>query len=258
MTPKLDDLLSNLLDGNIKKVLIGLHWTAVVTEIEGRPRCGLASTLRKPHQHHGEPDVSQAGQLENLSGPALAILAKSDDPTLAGVGVAAINALLPHHPEAWFDLNAEEVLAKRGLGKKVALIGHFPFVPRLRNRVGELLVLEQHSQPGDLPAESAAEILPQVDVVAITGTALINHTLDELLAYCPTQALIIMLGPSTPLSPVLFDYGIDILCGSVVTAITPVLATVGQGGNFRQVRRAGVRTVTMVRPGYNYEDTRSD
>jgi uncharacterized protein (DUF4213/DUF364 family) len=168
--------------------------------------------------------------------------------------VAAINALLPHHPDAWIDLNAENVLAKHGAGKRVALIGHFPFVDRLREDVGELLVLEQNPQPGDFPAAAAAEILPQVDVVAITGTSLINHTLDELRALCSTKALIILLGPSTPLSPVLFDHGIDILCGSVVTTIEPVFKIIGQGGNFRQVRRAGVRTVTMVRPGYNYED----
>ena len=184
MNPALDDLLSNLLEGNITKVLIGLHWTAVVAEAKGQQRCGLASTLSNSHHRHGSPDVPQAGQLEDLPGSTLAMLAKSDQPILASVGVAAINALLPHHPETWIDLNAEQVLAKHGFGKKVALIGHFPFVSRLRSRVGELLVLEQNPKPGDLPAGSAAEILPQTDVVAITGTTLINHTLDELLAFC--------------------------------------------------------------------------
>lgn len=244
----LDYVLKTNFDGRISQVLIGLHWTAVVAEIGGQQRCGLASTLSKPHHYHGVPDVPQAGRLENLSGSALAALAKSDEPILASVGVATINALLPHHPEAWTDLNAEEVLAKHGVDKKVALLGHFPFVDRLRSRVGELLILEQRPQPGDLPAVATAEILPQADVVAITGTSLINHTLDELIALCSTQALIILLGPSTPLSPVLFDHGFDILCGSVVTAVGPVMKVVGQGGNFRQVRHAGVRTVTMARP----------
>ncbi len=247
----MDDLLSNLLDGRKIKVLIGLHWTAVVAEVDGEQRCGLASTLSRPHHHHGKPDVPQAGQLEDLPGSALAMLAKSERPILASVGMAAINALLPFHPENWIDLNAEQVLAKHGPGKKVALIGHFPFVNRLRRRVGELLVLEQQPLPGDLPAGSAAEILPQADVVAITGTTLINHTLDELLAFCSTRALVILLGPSTPLSPALFDHGIDILCGSVVTAIEPVLRVVGHGGTFRQLHRAGVRTVAMTQPGYN-------
>ena len=56
------------------------------------------------------------------------------------------------------------------------------------------------------------------------------------------------MGPSTLLRPVLFDYGIDLLCGSIVSDIEPVVRTVQQGGNFRQVHRAGVRLVTTARP----------
>ena len=203
MSRILDDLLSNLPEGKVIQVLIGLHWTAVIVEIENWQHCGLASTLSRRHHHHGQPDVPQAGQLEDLSGSAMAFLAKSDDPALASVGVAAINALLPRNPASWRDMNAEELLAKHGRDKKRALIGHFPFVPRLRSHVGELLVIEQHPQPGDFPASSAVKILPQADVVAITGTTLINHTLDDLLALCSAKALIVILGPSTPLSLVL-------------------------------------------------------
>ena len=55
-----------------------------------------------------------------------------------------------------------------------------------------------------------------------------------------------LLGPSTPLSPVMFDYGVDLLAGSIIEKIEPVLQVVSQGGNFRQVRRAGVRLVTIT------------
>jgi uncharacterized protein (DUF4213/DUF364 family) len=54
-----------------------------------------------------------------------------------------------------------------------------------------------------------------------------------------------MLGPSTPLSPVLFDHGMDILSGSIVVDRDRVLDCISQGANFRQVR--GVRKVTMRR-----------
>jgi uncharacterized protein (DUF4213/DUF364 family) len=242
----LDHLIESAFDSQIVKVLIGLHWIAVVADGQ---RCGLASTLYPGEHKHGHTDITQAGKLADLSGSDLVLMSRSDQPLTAGVGLAALNALLPQHPENWVDLNAEEVLAEHGAGKNVALIGHFPFVPRLRSRVGRLFVLEQSPQPGDLPADSAAEVLPRAEVIAITGTTLINHTLDELLRLCPPEALVILLGPSTPLSPLLFDHGLDILCGSVVESIDPVLDVVGQGGNFRQVHRAGVRTVTMIRSG---------
>lgn len=253
MSRILNALLNTSLNGNIIQVLIGLHWTAVVVEVKGERRCGLASTLSPPHHIHGEVDVPEAGRLADMDVPALLELAKSERPLLAGVGVATINALLRPDPERLLDLNAEDVIAAQGAGKKVALIGHFPFVPRLRSRVDTLWVLEQTLQPGDLPASDAPEVLPGAEVVAITGTTLINHTLGKLLAYCSPQTTVILLGPSTPLSPLLFDQkqggGIDILCGSVVFDIDPVLRVVGQGGNFRQVRRAGVQPVTMARPG---------
>lgn len=241
-----DKLLPTLPDGKCVQVCIGLHWTAVVLEVQGELRCGLASTFSGGHVH-GEPDVPQAGLLEQLRGQELTTLAREEKLSLASVGVAAINALLPRQPESWKELNAEEVIAKHGTGKSVALVGHFPFVSRLRTRVGELNVLEQQPQPGDFPAHFSEEIIPKADVVAITGTTLINHTLNNLLVLCPTDAVVILLGPSTFLSPILFDYGIDLLCGSVVTNIESVLKTVRQGGNFRQVHKAGVQLVSMSR-----------
>lgn len=249
----LDDLLACLPGAKVKEVCIGLHWTAVVIEAGGKRRCGLASTLAGGHNHSGQPDVPLAGQLAMCSGLELAAFARSEHPVLAGIGVAAINALLPPQPESWFDGNAEEVIAARGAGRTVALVGHFPFVPRLRSRVGALHVLDFQPREGDLPAEAAPDVLMNADVVAITGTTLINHTLEGLLNLCSSHALVLILGPSTPLSPVLFEHGIDLMCGSVVTAIEPVLRAVRQGANFRQVHRAGVRLVNVGRPDLRWE-----
>jgi uncharacterized protein (DUF4213/DUF364 family) len=79
--------------------------------------------------------------------------------------------------------------------------------------------------------------------------ALINHTLEPLLELCAPDALVVVLGPSTPMSPVLFEYGVDILAGSQIIDIEGVLRTVCQGGNFRQVHRAGVKLITQQREG---------
>jgi uncharacterized protein (DUF4213/DUF364 family) len=111
--------------------------------------------------------------------------------------------------------------------------------------VGTLQVLEQQPQGKDLPAEAASKVIPRADVVAITGTTLINHTFEELMALCRPEALVLVLGPSTPLSPILFDYGVHLLSGSVVEDVEAVLRAVSQGANFRQVHQHGVRLVTM-------------
>jgi uncharacterized protein (DUF4213/DUF364 family) len=245
----LDDLLATLPDGEVLDVCVGLHWTAVVVQENGQRRCGLASTLAAPHNHSAEPDVPQAGQLHTLSALELAHFTCTGQSPLTGIGIAATNALLPPQPELWHDLNAEEVIATHGTGKTVALIGSFPFVPRLRSRVGELFVLELNPGAGELPAEAAPDILPQADIVAITSMTLVNHSLEGLLRLCTPQAKVLLLGPSTPLSPLLFEHGIDMLSGAVVTNIDPVLNAIKQGANFRQVHRAGVRLITMSRDG---------
>jgi hypothetical protein len=61
------------------------------------------------------------------------------------------------------------------------------------------------------------------------------------------EALTMLLGPSTPLTPLLFGTGIDLLSGAIVENIDAVLAAVSQGAGFRQIHRAGVKLVTLQR-----------
>jgi uncharacterized protein (DUF4213/DUF364 family) len=130
----------------------------------------------------------------------------------------------------------------------VAVVGHFPFLPRLREAARALWVLEQRPGPGELPATAAPEVIPRADVVAITSSTLINHTLDGLLGLCRSDAFVMLLGPTTPLSAILFDYGIHILSGVRVVDEAALLRTVGEGAIFRQVE--GVRRVTWPAPGF--------
>ena len=62
----------------------------------------------------------------------LARLAYSQSSLDASVGLAAIDALLEADEARCLDVNAGDLLIERGRAKNVALIGHFPFVPRLR------------------------------------------------------------------------------------------------------------------------------
>ena len=105
-------------------------------------------------------------------------------------------------------------------------------------------MIELDPSERDYPAEAAADLIPQADVVALTGSALINHTLDRLLSLCRPDAEVMILGPSTPLSPLLFSHGARILCGAVVVDEPGVLHTVSQGASFQQV--AGVRLLAMT------------
>jgi uncharacterized protein (DUF4213/DUF364 family) len=239
-------ILESLEDRNLSKVQIGLHWTAVVAEKNDVYQCGLSSTLTGSHDHSGEPDIPDPGQLEQLSGLELAGWIQSDIPLRRSLGCAAINALLPRDSSCWVNQNAEEEILRQGRGKKVVLIGHFPFARRLRVELNDFEVLELRPSGEDLPASQAPSQLADADVIAITGMTFINNTLETLLTYCKPDAFLLMLGPSTPLTPIMYDFGFNVLAGSIVEKIPAVLSAVAQGANFRQVHRTGVRLITQA------------
>jgi uncharacterized protein (DUF4213/DUF364 family) len=236
----LNDLLATLPDNAaVRSVLVGAHWTVVCSR-----SCGLASTITgdKPHGHE---QVRDAGRLHLKSARELAEYARSDNPLEASMGVAAINSLLDVDVSRAVEINASVVLTKEGRGKNVVVVGHFPFIPQLRPIVRQLWVIEQRPVGGEHPVEAAANLIPQADVIAITGSSLINHTLDYLLSLRQPNALVMILGPSTPLSSVLFDHGATIISGAWVIDEAAVLRTIGQGATFQQVE--GVRLLTLAR-----------
>ncbi len=236
----LNDLIASLqVDAPVRSVLVGLHWVVVCSRY-----CGMASTLQGEHAH-GTPDVREAGNLHFKSARELVQLVYSESAVEASIGMAAINSLLDVDESRAVESNAAQVLAECGRGKNVALVGHFPFISQLRQSVGQLWVIEKHPAEGEYPAEAAGDVLPRADVVAITGSAFINRTIDDLLKLCRPEATVLVLGPSTPLSPILFDYGVDLLSGTRVVDEAAVLRTVGQGASFRQVQ--GVKLLTFFK-----------
>ncbi len=231
--------------GTVADVRIGTHWTVVVVETAAGLRGGLAATLIVHDLEHGRPAVREAGRLIGKDACALAELALSDSLTERSLGFAAMNALLEVEEARCVDLNAEEEVLARGRGRRVAVVGHFPFVPKVRQAASICWVLELNPGPDDLPAHMAPEVIPQADVVAITGMTLVNGTFEDLAALCRPDAYVLVLGPSTPLSPLLFDYGVDAVSGTLVTDIPAVVTAVSQGATFKQI--TGRRLLTMTR-----------
>lgn len=216
----------------------GPFQTAVLTR-----HCGLASTPHEQTLHHDQSPVAEAGTLLNKRSEDLVQMAYSSSPFEAAIGMATINSLLTIEEERCVELNAADLLTARAEGKRTAIVGHFPFVDRLRRVARELWVIEKRPHEDDLPEEEAERLVPKADVVAITGMAFINHTVDHLLSLCHPQAYVVVLGGTAPLSPVLFDYGVNAISGTKVMDPEAALLSVSQGATFRQIK--GVRRLTM-------------
>ena len=238
----LDRLISTLdLQAEVIDIRQGVFHTGVLTR-----HCGLAASLPKDALRQTPPLVMEAGTLLDKTPEDLVRMVYSDSILEAALGMAAINSLLDVDPRKCVELNAANIIMDQGAGKKVAVVGHFPFLAKVRDKAETLWVIEKNPGEGDAPEDQADTLIPQADVVAITGTSLTNHTLEHLLELCPPRAYVVMLGDSVPLSPIMFDYHVDALSGTVVVDAETALRCVSQGANFRQIK--GVKRLTMFKP----------
>jgi hypothetical protein len=233
------------LDGPVADLRVGTHWTLLAADTQGGLRAGLASTQTEQSLEHGAASVRGAGELLGKGARELAEWIASESVTERSIGFAALNALLEVDEARCRPLNAEQVIVERGAGRHVAIVGHFPFTDRVRAAAGRLSVLELNPQPGDLPASAAPDIIPDADVVAITGMTLVNGTFETLAAFSKPGAFVLLLGATTPLTPVLFDYRVDAISGTVVDDIPLAALAVSQGASFRQIK--GKRLLTMLK-----------
>ena len=232
----LDDLIASLdKDSIVREVYACALWIGVMTR-----HWGLASSFHEEHPHHGR--VRDVGKLRGKPALELAEYAKSDHLLEASIGIATINSLIDIDETRCLAENAFDILAQKGRGKNIAVVGHFPWTPTLKDIAKKLWVIEQRPRGEDLPAEAAEDILPQADVVGLTGTSLINHTFPRLMKLCQGK-FVVLVGPTSPLSPVLFDYGVDVISGIKVVEPERMLACITEGAMFKQIE--GLKYLSM-------------
>jgi len=215
----LDELISSLSnsDEKVKDVRVGISWIGVLSR-----NLGLAKTYLPPHGFK----VKDAGRLIGKSALELAEYSKSWNLIEAGIGVAALNSLIEPTGEK---INVLDFIIGKGKGRKICMVGHFPRMEEIREAAQELWVLEKTPQPGDFPDTAAEYLIPQADIVAITGSALVNKSLQRLLEL--SQGYTIVFGPSAPMSEVLLDWGVNMIGGTRVINLESALLKISQGGN---------------------------
>lgn len=237
----LEDLISALdTNAEVRDIRMGFFHTGVWTRY-----CGLAATLPRDALRQDQPSVSEPGNLTNKGALELVRMALSESLFEAAIGMAAINSLLEVHNEEYLELNASNLITEKGAGERVAIVGHFPFIPKLREIATELWVIEKNPYAGDFTEVEATELIPQANVVGITGTAFTNHSIGHLLKLCNPKAYVVLIGDTAPLSRLLFDYDIDAICGTTVIDPRLALRCVSEGATYRQIK--GIRQLTMMK-----------
>lgn len=226
-----DDLILGVGDGAVRRVVVGPQWVMV----QGPDATGLAY---RPERAEGSADAfQQGGTLRDL-----AQLLRSWDPLAAAVGAAACNA---HYNRP--DLAADPVSGFDVLDcapAALVVVGGFPEIGR---RLPGAKVVDHHPLPGQFPAEAAQWLVPGAEGVLVTASALVNRSLPGLLRLAAADSQVVVVGPSAPLTPRLFDYGVASLSGLVVTDPDGLAQAVTGPANGRDLKRFG-RLATLKRP----------
>ncbi|RLG59076.1 hypothetical protein DRN86_04820 [Candidatus Geothermarchaeota archaeon] len=82
-------------------------------------------------------------------------------------------------------------------------------------------------------------MLPKADVVIISGTTVVNKTVDHLLELSKGARDIALVGPTTPLAPDVFSkHGVTILSGIIVTNPVRALDVISRGGGTPSLKEA--------------------
>ncbi|MGI6428628.1 MAG: Rossmann-like domain-containing protein [Syntrophomonadaceae bacterium] len=247
-----DDLIDSIPDNlTVQDCMLGLHWTLVKSE----GGTGTAMTV-----NGGQENSDEYRELVGMPLKELAGYVKSWTFPNASLGMAAINSALNTtqqvsvltNPTFQITENSEEDNAFSTFmpyikDKKVAVIGHFPNIEEL-GEFCQLSILERMPQKGDYPDPACEYLLPEQEVVFITGSAFINKTMPRLLTLAK-DSQIILVGPSVPISPVLFDYGVDVISSTVILNEELIWRVVKQGGKMK-IFKMGAQMISIKQPGY--------
>jgi uncharacterized protein len=213
--------------------MAGLHWISVESRFTG-----MAHTFRGREG----AELEDAGSI--MGKPALEIASRlrSWEPLDAGLGLAALCSLIEPSGES---VNVYDYILSVAPGKTVTCVGRFPFYRELAGTAVKANILEMNPQEGELPPFAAEEVILESDLVVITATALINKSLERLLELSRGK-ICVVLGPSTPMSDVLFDFGATVIAGVRVVDADKLFASLMQGVKFYH-KIEGIQPVTRFR-----------
>jgi len=233
-----DTIRSHIMDQaagrQVRRAQIGLIYCAVQLD---SGTTGVAFTF--PAQRSDRPCGAGLSGQGNLAGRAADQLIEhlgSEDLVSSALGMAASNAVIA---DSYPDPRAlgGDILDHLDIrkGDRICMVGCFlPVLEKLGNLSVQVRTVDQVAKPGAEPAERVEQLLPESQVAIITGTSLINATIDNLLRLAAGCREVAILGPSTPLLAEAFR-GLPVHCLSGIRVDDPdaVFRIIGEGGGFR-------------------------
>jgi uncharacterized protein len=208
----------------IHKVVFGLRLTAVQLS-DGS--CGTASTVdeENPHTNKKDRDFGDFSPSKYSGRSVVELFATEKKSGLIDtLKIAVLNAISSRMIEtAGYRIIKDKDpvdLIDINSGKKITIVGAFnSYIEKISatNSILRVLELDENALPEQhkkyyVAAERYPEIIPDSEIVIITGLTLVNNTIDGLLETVKPGTMVIVTGPSANIIPdVLFRNKVNII-----------------------------------------------
>jgi uncharacterized protein (DUF4213/DUF364 family) len=165
----------------------------------------------------------------------------------SAIGIATLNALsqwIIESEDGSCDQTVKGVdgfdLLKIEPHETVSLIGAFgPYIRRLKSMGNPFFIVEKNAQtlrPDEMkyfkPDSEMREALEKSGVIIITGTAIVNHTIDHILSFVRNGIRTAIIGPTASMIPdAFFKQGVTIMAGVQISNPDMMIRILKQGGS---------------------------
>ncbi len=211
--------------------------------------------------------MPDAGKLTGKTVDDVLGYASSPNVLKRAIGIAMVNALSHFLFEEGIEQDYEVHYGPDGLDfldvtpdDRICLVGAFtPYIRRFKGQRGRFVILERTPdalRPDEMkyfrPTADASKVLPDSNVIVITGAAIVNNTLDGLLEQTRPEARVAVIGPTSSMVPdVYFSRGVDLMAGIRMTNPDLMLRIVEEGGSGYHLFNTCAERVTFVKRKLN-------
>jgi uncharacterized protein (DUF4213/DUF364 family) len=249
----IDDLVIGLFFTGVK--LSNGHAGAAFTPIGEIPEavCCPTTAARMP----------QAGNLEGRPASEIIQYAADKNVIKSAIGVATLNALSRSIMESNEGVDYQIVkdvdgfdLLKIQSHETVSLIGAFgPYIKRLKMMGNPFYIIEKHPEtlrPDEMkyfrPETEMPSALEKSGVVVLTGTAIVNHTIDPIFPFIRNGKRAGIIGPTASMIPdAFFTRGIQVMAGVQILKPDLMIKILKQGGSGYHLMKECGEKIAMVK-----------
>jgi uncharacterized protein len=140
--------------------------------------------------------------------------------------------------------------------KTITIVGAFhSYIRKISDTPNKLYVLEKNKdslateyKKFFIDSEDYKTILPDSDIIIITGQTLVNNSIDYLLQAISPGAVVIVTGPSGSIIPdILFENGVSIIGASRITKPDILFDVVSDGGTGYHLFEYCARKISIIK-----------